>query len=1362
MKKTIILLLLFILFGMNFEKTYAKEQNPKNVVSEIGTITKEDLEVEGFNLVNKDINYNLSGEHILKYYNTNYDKTIYKKLILFNPDDYINGEALTVNSIEHDDIKRFSDIVDLCSYGDYTYVLLKDKLVCYLSGIKIWEYGYSNYQELKLSGIGIIEGNVLVYYSYQNNKSEERSIDIALDEIDKEGVKIRTLIVRGSLDDYSYDIQVIEKNIYLTGVTYSKDKDYQYFYPVEGSNQVFIAFVPYDEFEIYNIFGYGNRGKNELIQTIFLKDEIVLKVKFSDVGPYSNSFDKAENTALFKLDYYYGLDEVGYENYAEYGLSGEEYVIPLGDNYGILEKNQDHFSVYYTGFNQQLSGRVTTLIPECNGYEMSNYKLINYYDKFQLVIYYTNDKEKIYRVYEIINDEFLEVFKGNGEFIKQDGEYYEYNEKITEKINIECSKKITANTQKGLITKRNYYINNEKIEFSRYSPINEKYGEYAVVYYCDRENTKYFVNYEEYIKEKCSVKNGEVYDRNLLLEFNGIGYLNNKLVNSGTILDEVGRHILILESNTGDKKEYIFEIKPLSEEMIEDTKTFEKTEPEITNAEKSTIDYQVSEDGTSLEKKEEKINYYWIIPALIIGVFLSFVAFKIYDNSKKYYILIFALILILSSGRKINAETNDISLLTKKVDYEVVDASYGYEVITVDGENYLKYQDKLVQIEGDNIKIEYCNGKLYIASIIDGYLYLSIDEDADSAKRVINNKILDEYDFKIVGEYIYFYINISSFEDERIITKKENKPYLDNKCGVVIKCNLDGDINALNVFGGSKNDVIKSFDVDDIVIIVGTREKQSGGDFGNAGTKDEVSFVAVLDECLNIKGYKIINDTFEKYDSQNLEQIYIQLGNQIYQYDDELNCINKYVFSTTNLLLSNHGIIYELKSDELVKLDTRTNLKTASVIEKIDVKKIINFNGNYFINGENNYYVDVLDCEEVIYDNIYNPNSELNFDGFTLKSKITPKIECGLYFDPMISGSYPYTYTYEVSGFSDSTHEGMLRVLDEINVVDGRIYPIGYKLIFKGIARLNEEIIVNNHTLRNPGDYTLIIENVNKETKEIKFKVSTEQISFTEEEMISNNYYYNGDNVFCSFDINLPKEIKIDQVVVDDQKHKDFSYKKDELVRLNVAFNNYAKGTHTKLINGFYYYLDDEYFYYPINEYYTFTIIGKEINVELDLVIKNELDDTITLEYTINDYDGLSRNLLIQKDNESSSNVTVAPLGTTKINNLNKESFKELSINLIVNENHQNRYIKLCNIICEEVLDEELICDTLLEKLDNGKMKLTIKLNKAVSQNVDMIKVNDNVKYVKEAVNSKESLIVAAIAFVLSFGASFVFFKYKL
>ena len=78
------------------------------------------------------------------------------------------------------------------------------------------------------------------------------------------------------------------------------------------------------------------------------------------------------------------------------------------------------------------------------------------------------------------------------------------------------------------------------------------------------------------------------------------------------------------------------------------------------------------------------------------------------------------------------------------------------------------------------------------------------------------------------------------------------------------------------------------------------------------------------------------------------------------------------------------------------------------------------------------------------------------------------------------------------------------------------------------------------------------------------------------------------------------------------------------------------------------------------------------------------------------------------------------------------------------------------------MLDEELICDTLLEKLDNGKMKLTIKLNKAVSQNVDMIKVNDNVKYVKEAVNSKESLIVAAIAFVLSFGASFVFFKYKL
>ena len=44
MKKAIILLLLFILFGMNFEKTYAKEQNPKNVVSEIGTITKEEAE----------------------------------------------------------------------------------------------------------------------------------------------------------------------------------------------------------------------------------------------------------------------------------------------------------------------------------------------------------------------------------------------------------------------------------------------------------------------------------------------------------------------------------------------------------------------------------------------------------------------------------------------------------------------------------------------------------------------------------------------------------------------------------------------------------------------------------------------------------------------------------------------------------------------------------------------------------------------------------------------------------------------------------------------------------------------------------------------------------------------------------------------------------------------------------------------------------------------------------------------------------------------------------------------------------------------------------------------------------------------
>lgn len=1331
-----------------------------NIIAEVGSVNDEMLEIDGYEYINKNIDYQIPGEYTLKYVSLKTGDSFYKKLILYTPDSYLQESNLVINSYQ--DSVNVNSVIDLCSQGNYTYVIYEDnRLVCYLNGIKKWEEKFEKYSYVELCDLDISENGILVYFSFKNPYFN----DVAVAEFDQSGDKIREVVVQGSADDTPYNMQVVNGDIYITGETYSKDGAFTGFYPVSDANQAFVARIEYDSFEVYDNFGYGNRGENKLIDAIYLDDQIVLKVQFSNVGPYSYGESLPEKTALFVMEYRCGLNEGGYETYDSYNLSGEELIVPMNENYGLIEDNGSYFSLYQTGQYQTLTGRLTTLVPDYAGYTMKNYELINYYDDFDFVVYFTNGVNDVYKVYKIKDKAFYEAFRGEGRYVKKDGNYWEETTTLKEIVKLKASELKKTTTHDGTVEMRQYEINNEIIKFSKDEITDKNYGRYHNIGYLLKDNNTYFVNIYESFGCKCNIENDKVYDLNLELTFNGTGYLNNKKIESGYVISEVGRHILIVESTTKERKEFVFEVKPLSVDDITLDCPIMKNDTLFSKNQSEQIVINIKDDVQMISSEKGDFNIALFTILGVVGVILGIIFHKIKEKVNGFY----SLLILLAIPMCINIKTNaaSVEVLTIHSSEDVVDQANDYKIILDEDEYYLKVNNEYHLIEGINPKIESIDDNIYLTFIKDGKLNLSIIEEGKTINlaesvSLFDNTIFNGYEMRVDNNFIYLIFNIDSFNDIRFKEIKSKKPYLDMKCVVVAKVNLQGTVVAINIFGGCKNDNVVSSVVDNNILIVGRRDKQSGGDFGNAGTQKSSTFLALIDSDLNLIEYRIIDKQFEVYNVSKHQNYYVQLDNEVYIYDHDLTFKKRYQCNSDKIIVSNNQIIYSFSNNQVVKTDVENNLYSITEIESTNIEDIRYINNSYFVKMNGSYcYLNILDLENVKYENIYDPNKEYSFNAYDLFGLITPKVECQVHFDPLISGNYTYDIFYDVHQFGHVYKTSKLKVLDEANVYEGRIYPVGYRILFKGIARLNGEIIANNYLLKNPGDYTLSIENVNGETKNINFSVSENQINYTERLNKFDDAYFVDEDITYSFSLNIPKEAEIESVIIDGENYNDFKINKEESFRLDLTFKNLPVGNHIKTIDGFYYSINEITYFYPLKEVICFSLYGKQLDLKFTMINRDSLDDMLIAEYVIGDYDGIIRNLMCEVYSGSDTTVEKLPFGNVKLLGNNLHDISKISLYITYDNKGSDEYVKLCDVEFSKNQSLDILGEVVVSENENGKIVLKVIMNKNITKDIDKFYVNDTLKYNKLTTSNHNSIVFSIVVFTVCFLSTVIILKFK-
>src|SRR5690606_28350097 len=114
------------------------------------------------------------------------------------------------------------------------------------------------------------------------------------------------------------------------------------------------------------------------------------------------------------------------------------------------------------------------------------------------------------------------------------------------------------------------YINQNKVskrQITNNVPINP-FGSYYDLYSVEFANLELVIPIEKYYYANINLENKHEYDKGVVLNFSGRGYLNDEEISNYYKNDEVGKYVLEVVGNNDDKKIINFIISDLSIDPI--------------------------------------------------------------------------------------------------------------------------------------------------------------------------------------------------------------------------------------------------------------------------------------------------------------------------------------------------------------------------------------------------------------------------------------------------------------------------------------------------------------------------------------------------------------------------------------------------------------------------------------------------------------------------------------------------------------------------------------------------------------------------------------------------------------------------
>ncbi len=444
---------------------------------------------------------------------------------------------------------------------------------------------------------------------------------------------------------------------------------------------------------------------------------------------------------------------------------------------------------------------------------------------------------------------------------------------------------------------------------------------------------------------------------------------------------------------------------------------------------------------------------------------------------------------------------------------------------------------------------------------------------------------------------------LGAFSDVKAIIADNNYFWLlgskDND-GAIAKYDFNLNEYSVKQYGGDGYECFNHAIIKDgNIYIAGTKDAHSdNGLFANVGSLGETkSFILQLDERDNITKIKYFNEqtpyeiitSFKCSANSLFVLLETTTGVVLFTFDNELTCYEKQVITECHIydIVSESGYYLQLCeatpnkkllvngeelalaiTGELVFLSFLDNVlyiytQSGNYLTEYAIYEYhVNHFTDYLITKDNRYFVESENQNNTAYIEVASYLHKID----VYVEEITP------FFDKQIAGEYEAQFAITINNNKQYLKKGQIIVEQDVNIIDEYIYPTGYMLKFYGYAMLDHTPIYSGYQLTTPGDYELVITDVNNNSITYHFKVVE---NYYASNCISQQFldYYVNKNEEITLSINCTEPELVTKLVVNNEEvlvpSSKVTVKENEILFDYIASNQ--AGVTEILINGIYY-----------------------------------------------------------------------------------------------------------------------------------------------------------------------------------------------
>lgn len=633
MKKIkIIALMLLVSFFMIKPTSNAMGNNEvgKSLVLFVGD-KDVNLEYSNYRLISSNLNMDKVGEYVNLYKNKETGELINKTIYVINKNELTDQ---TKAFFKEEEIASSNRNITYVTRGmvknSYLYIsTVKNEnsihdwddtyLTYVVDGEIIWDSLLVDDLQIVIKDIQIENDRIVICGEAYFSPS---LLDIYIDTFDFNGKRINVKFCGGTLNDQISNLFVTKDAYYVVGTTESVKGDIG---GTRDGKDMFMMIFDHETLKIKNVQYYNLSGDDECVGGVILDDYIYLFQKYKS--------SRLQEVRVVKTN-----------------LEGE-----------IVDTKEVASGLYVTTVNCLVGeGNIYYIFREQTTVETKKIKVIN--ENLESYLLYTDNDENFYLQKAYLNDDelvlFYNVINKNKGFIKKINIRYD-DEIINSYVDYDLS--TLRNINYNLFKIENNIINKVSISFLQVDKFNNLtiedenskitdglvlidgyqvdvnknkssldfdssyFGYYPVLFYYSGGSLDFCYTANVQVLSNPSIVMNKVHDSNLVLTFNGEGYLNNHLIKSGEVITEDGNYTLKLIGKGGATAEYKFTVKKQSFELPTLTKVENDESNEIlNNINKDYVPYSeimsVSYDTDSSTPKAETIWWPLFIPVSITSI----------------------------------------------------------------------------------------------------------------------------------------------------------------------------------------------------------------------------------------------------------------------------------------------------------------------------------------------------------------------------------------------------------------------------------------------------------------------------------------------------------------------------------------------------------------------------------------------------------------------------------------------------------------------------------------------------------------------------------------------------------------------